>query len=84
MMKSITIALVVPEGMHLVSYAREIHQSQKNASTLMFVLSMEAGRLKEDLNSVPMATGLTFAMTTHPFCFLILKWLIYGLGKHHT
>ena len=66
MVKTITIDLAVPEGVHLVSYAREIHPSQENVSTLMFVLSMEARRQKEDSNSVPMATGLIFAMTTHP------------------
>jgi hypothetical protein len=64
--KGITIDLVVPEGVRLVSYAREILQSQKNVSILMFVSSMEAGRQKEDSNSAPMATGLIFVMTTHP------------------
>ena len=71
-MKSITIDPAVPEGMHLVSYAREILQSQKNVSILMFVSSMEAGKQKEDLNSVPMATGLTFALNSQsPYIFYL-------------
>ena len=73
MVNTITIDLVVPDGMHLVSYAREIHPSQKNVSIVMFVSSMEAGKQKEDSNSVPMATGLTFAMTTHPSYQLYLR-----------
>ena len=64
MVKTITIDLVVLEGVLLVSYAREIHPSQKNVSILMFVSSMEAGIQKEDSNSVPMVTGLTFALTS--------------------
>jgi uncharacterized protein YdhG (YjbR/CyaY superfamily) len=66
MTKSITIDLVVPEGVPLVSYVRETLPNQKNVIILMFVSSMEAGRQKEDSNSVPMVTGLTFVMTTHP------------------
>ena len=73
MVKTITIDLVVPEGMHLVSYAREIHPSQNNVRMVMYVSSMEAGRQKEDSNSVPMATGLTFAMTTHPPYSLFMR-----------
>jgi hypothetical protein len=66
MMKSITIDVVVSRGVPLVFYAREILQSQKNVIILMFVSSMEAGSLKEDSNSAPMVTGLTFVMSTHP------------------
>ena len=72
-MKSITIDLAVFEEMHLVSYAREILQSQKNVSTLIFVSSMEAERQKEDLNFVPTATGLIFAMNTQPPCMIYLE-----------
>ena len=80
MVKTISIDLVVPEGMHLVSYARETHPSQKNVSTLMFVSSMEAGRQKEDSNSVPMVTGLTFAKTSHYLVFH-LRSVMPGLRK---
>ena len=83
-MKNVTTDLVVPKGMLLVSYAREIHPSQKNVSTLMFVSSMEAEIQKEDSNSVPMATGLTFAMTTHPPYHIYLRNLMRGRGKLHT
>ena len=63
--ESIAIDLVVSKGLPLVSCAREIPQSQKNASILMFVSSMEARRQKEDLKFVHMVTGLMFVMTTH-------------------
>ena len=78
-MKTITIDLVVPEGVHLVSYAREIHPNQKNVSILMFVSSMEAGKQKEDSNSVPMVTGLIFVMTTHPPYPICLRQVMRGL-----
>ena len=84
MVKSIAIGLVVPEGMPLVSCAREIPQSQKNASILMFVSSMEAGRQKEDSNSVPTVTGLTFVMTTHPSYGISLRHIMHGPGKLQT
>ena len=79
--KNLAIDLVVPKGMPLVSYAREIHQSRKNVSILMFVLSMEARKQKEDLNSVHMVTGPTFVMTTHPPCGSSLRDIMCGRGK---
>ena len=81
MVKNLAIDLVVPKGMPLVSYAREIHQNRKNVSILMFVLSMEARKQKEDLNSVHMVTGPTFVMTTHPPCRICLRDIVCGRGK---
>ena len=83
-MKSVTIDLVVPKGVRLVSYVREILQSQKNVNTLMFVSSMEAGRQKEDSNSVPMVTGPTFVMITQLHYHIYLRNLMCGRGKLHT
>ena len=82
--ESIAIDLVVPEGVLLVSCAREIPQNQKNASILMFVSSMEARKQKEDSNSVPMVTGLIFVMITHPPYGISLRHIMHGPGKLQT
>ena len=82
--ESITIGPVVSEGVPLVSCAREIPQDEKNANILMFVLSMEARRQKEDSNSVPMVTGLTFVMTTHAPFYFFLRQITCGLRELQT
>ena len=81
MVTNLAIDLVIPEGVPMVFYAREICTSKlKECQHLDVRLVNRSKKTEGGSNSVTMVTGLTFAMTTHPPCRIYLRDIMRSPG----